>query len=396
MWSKTTIKQNQDEILKERTEEINHFIQSLEAVEDERVDRGKLHSLSEIFFLVLCAQICCYESFREYVIYGNLKIDLLRKYFPYQYGIPSRTTISRVLALFKPNFLEDLLIKWMSQIIELSNEQQTIAIDGKRHRGVKGEENQLHLVGAYATQKGLLLGEEKVACKSNEITAIPILLDKIIITNQIVSIDAMGCQKVIATKIREKNADYVLALKGNQSNLHEEIKLFFSDAENIATCAVYEQNNKGHGRVETRKCYASNQINWLHDKKKWDGLKTIVMIESTRWTPHKEEKETRFFITSLDPNPKKILNSVRAHWGIENGLHWVLDVIFKEDDRIIWNQNVAQNESVLRRVGLNLLKQYQEFLNPEGKDHKKTAIKTLRKILMIDDLGMIKLLSGKF
>jgi predicted transposase YbfD/YdcC len=258
-----------------------------------------------------------------------------------------------------------------------------IAIDGKTHCGAQVES--LHLVSAFDTKSGLILGEEKVHAKSNEITAIPILLDALDIKGHLISIDAMGCQTVIAKKIRSKNADYLLALKANQGGLLEEVTDYFNSKDCLAECDYVERINKGHGRIETRLCYTTENISWICNKANWQDLRGIVMVVSKRLIKGKESIERRFFITSARP-------ATRAHWGIENSLHWVLDVIFGEDDRIIWNKNIAQNEAVIRRIALNLLKKYRLVRPRKSERSEFIAIKTLRKIIMLEDNNMELLL----
>ena len=219
-----------------------------------------MYSLAEIFLLVLCAQICGFESLREYEMYGETKLNLLRKFLPYRQGSPSKSTIARILSVFKPKILEQLFIGWMARIVGSNENQRQIAIDGKAHRGTSHEEEKLHLVQAYGVDNGLVLGQDKVADKSNEITAIPVLLDAMQVTGQIITIDAMGTQKAIAEKIREKKADYILALKGNQGQLHEDIQLYFQEAGHLSACNQYEDVDKGHGRFKIRRCYVPNSI----------------------------------------------------------------------------------------------------------------------------------------
>lgn len=350
------------------------------------------HSLAEVFLLVLCAQICDYSTFREYEYYGRIKLEFLKTILPYKKGAPSRSTIARVLALFDPKNLERLFAEWAQSILPCDDEnQRVLAVDGKTHRGLRA--SKLHLVNVYDTHNSICLAQEKVDEKSNEITAIPQLLDALSIEGEIVSIDAMGCQKNIAQTIVFKKADYFLALKGNQGDLYDEVKTYFSDKDLLKKCDFFESIDAGHGRVEKRLCYVTSTINWINNKSDWPKIQSIVMIESTRFVSGKESTEKRYFITSLPSNAQKALAVSRSHWGIENSLNWVLDVIFKEDNRIIWDRNIAQNEATIRRIGLNLIKKYQA-IHPANKKYEKIAIKTLRKSLIGDDSGMITLLRG--
>jgi predicted transposase YbfD/YdcC len=383
------------DVIEDRQEAVESFLKELDDFEDDREPHKVRHTLPEVFLLVLCAQVSGYETLREYVFYGEMKLDFLRRFLPYRFGSPSRSTIARVLALLEPGHLEELFECWLQKVIG-SSPAQVIAVDGKTHRGIEAKETEgLHIVTAFATESGLTLGMEKVADKSNEITAIPALLERLHIKGQIISIDAMGCQKAIVQLIRRKEADYVLALKGNQGTLHKDIDLYFCDPAHRAACSLFEHNDKGHGRVETRRCYVSSDLAWLQPRDEWVDLQTLVMVESLRWTKGKETKETRYFISSMPPDPKAILKAIRAHWGIENSLHWCLDVIFREDDHISWNQNIAHNESAIRRIALNLLKDYQISKRFRNKT-EKVAIKTLRKIIIADDEGFAQVIKRVF
>ena len=379
-----------EDILKEREEEISGFLGEIQGINDPRSKKGRSYSLAEIFLLILCAQICGFESLREYEAYGEMKLNLLRKFLPYTRGAPSKSTIARVLSVFKPKCLESLFMGWMAKIVRAYEGQQQIAIDGKTHRGASDEEEKLHLVHAYGVESGLVLGQEKVGDKSNEITAIPALLEAMHVTGQIITIDAMGTQKAIAEKIKEKKADYVLALKGNQGRLHEDIKMYFEEKNHLTTCTQYEDIDKGHGRLEIRRCYVTDQIQWLSHRKEWSGLKSIIAVESICYSKGQESREVRYFISSLPADARAILRAVRGHWGVES-MHWCLDVIFREGDRIIWNHQFAQNESVIRRFGLNLLKKFQQICEYRI-GSAKMALKTLRKLLIGSDDNMAKLI----
>jgi predicted transposase YbfD/YdcC len=380
------------EALEEREEEIGGFLSELKGLEDPRRGQGRRHTLLEILLLILCAQICGFETLREYELYGKTKINFLKRFSDYQHGFPSRSTIARLLAVFNPSHLEEWLIKWVKKMV--NHHQHQIAIDGKRHRGVVTDddsEDNLHLVHAYGVESGIVFGQEKVSDKSNEITAIPVLLDNIEIEQQIISIDAMGCQKAIAEKIIDKKADYVLSLKGNQGQLHADIQLYFQETNHLASCEYFETHDKGHGRIETRKCYVTEKISWLKEaKESWSGLRSIVAVESIRLINEVETREMRYFISSLPPNPQQLLTVIRGHWGVESW-HWCLDVVFREDDRIVWNRRFAHNEAIIRRVALNLLKKYQLVQNDFGKK-SKVAIKSLRKLLFGYDEAMTRLI----
>jgi predicted transposase YbfD/YdcC len=389
----------EDEQLIERSEIVNGLVSEINKHDDRRIARCKRYSLGEIFFLVLCAQISNYETFREYEMYGRLKLELLRKFLSYKYGAPSRSTIGRVLAMFDPKQIEEMLAKWVQIITSKGSTSITeenpkvVAIDGKR---LCGSQEQLHLVAAFDTQSGLVLGEQAVSEKSNEITAIPQVLDMLAIQGHIVSIDAMGCQQKIAKKICDKGADYFLALKQNQGGLYEQVELFFGSQKLLKTCDIVTRHNKEHGRIESRTCYVTQDIAWVDKKEKWEKLKSLVMIESKRTIKGRETTEKRFFITSSSESAAVLLAASRAHWGIENSLHWVLDVIFREDERILWNRNLAQNEAIIRRLALSLIKKYRLIFPRRSERSEKIAIKTLRKVVNISDEHMINLLTTAF
>jgi predicted transposase YbfD/YdcC len=280
------------------------------------------------------------------------------------------------MSVLNPEQLKQSLLEWVKCLQQVL--KGVIAIDGKTVRRSFDRalgQNAIHIVSAFATDLQLTLGQEKVSEKSNEITAIPKLLELLDIAGTIVTIDAMGCQKSIAKKIREKGADYILALKGNHENLHEDIKLFLEsevqkDSDKIT--ASYKDVDKGHGRLETRNCYVSNQIAWLSGREEWKDLKTIVMLESSREIKNNIVSEKRFYISSLDADAELILQSIRAHWGVENKLHWVLDVTFREDDSRVRKDHAPENMSLIRRWTLNMLKTAQKTM-------KDISIKGLRK-----------------
>ena len=392
-----------EKILEDREEEIDCVIQSFLSLKDTRYSYNIHYTLEEVLFLVLCAQICGCESLREYELYGKVKLDFLRRYLPYKYEIPSHTTIGRILAVLDPPELEGRFTECAQRIVSLQNQQESlksqeqetsvIAIDGKTHRGFKSKDdgNSLHIVSAFATKDGLTLGQVKVPDKTNEITAIPDLLDMLHIAGQIVTIDAMGCQMEIARKIRSRGADYILALKGNQGSLHQAAIDYFQEPDKLQKCSFYEQHNKGHGRIEHRQCYAAQPTIPEEFSNNWQDLKTIVMIKSSRIVKGIEQNETRYFISSLQANAQLLLPATQLHWAIENHSHWVLDVIFKEDDRVIWNRNMAYNESIIRRIGLNLLKAYQQVAQPLVRSDKP-SLKAMRKLIIADDARMEQLL----
>lgn len=357
------------------------FLYHFDKLEDPRIDRKKLYPLSEILLVVLCASICGAQSWRDFVTFGEEKLDYLRRFLPFSNGIPSKNTFARVFSSVEPLAFKECFLCWV-QSFQLAL-KEVIAIDGKSLRksfDKANEQSAIHMVSAFATSTKLVLGQEKVNDKSNEITAIPKLLDLLEITGAIVSIDAMGTQKKIAKKIRQKKADYVLSLKGNHSNLHDDIQLYLSaeikkhlkDRSSKIT-DHYEDFDKGHGRIEQRSCYVTDQLDWLEQKDKWCDLKTVAMVKSTVTVGQKTSTEERYFISSLEPNAKEIATAIRSHWAIENSLHWVLDVTLGEDNSRIRKDYAPENMAMIRHIILNLLRQ------AKGHFRKDMSLKGLQK-----------------
>lgn len=359
----------------------NELSQAFEAhfarLKDPRIKRKRLYPLIEILFVVLCGMICGAESWRDFVVFGKEKIDFLKQYFPFTNGIPCKDTFARLFAVLDPGAFKICFIEWIKSLQKALKD--IIAIDGKTLCNSMDEQNAvpaIHMVSAFATGARLVLAQQKVEDKSNEITAVPLLLDLLNVKGNIITIDAMGCQKTIAEKIHEKEADYVLALKGNQGSLYDDVKLFLeAEAAKAAASAIedrYEETDKGHGRIETRKCIVSSQLDWLEQKLQWPGLKTLAMIEETREMGNKISFERRFFISSLLADAKQIAMAVRAHWLIENALHWTLDVVFNEDHSRVRKQNAGQNMALIRHIVFNML-------GNAKKAFKEIGLKALRK-----------------
>ena len=295
-----------------------------------------------------------------------MKLDWLRQHLPFANGIASHDTFGRVFSLLDAQQFEACFMGWIGTLCP-SLAGQHIAIDGKCVRGSHdGKHSAIHLVSAWSSTSGLTLGQVKTADKSNEITAIPALLSALDIQGSIITIDAMGCQHEIADKIVQGGADYVLGVKDNQPGLAEAVKLWFD----AATAGQLDRpfwddirTEKDHGRIETRRCLVTDDVAWLQQQNQhWSGLRSLIMIESTREIIGRNSTgiasvERRYYISSLPAKATLLGNTVRAHWGIENSMHWVLDVAFREDDCRIRVGEAAQNFAILRRIALNLLKQ---------------------------------------
>ena len=346
-------------------------------LKDPRIKRLKLYPLTEILFIVLCGTICGAESWRDFVLFGKEKLTFLREHYPYEHGIPSKNTFARVLAALDTEAFKHCFIEWVRSLQNILND--IIAIDGKTLCNSIDKQNNtsaIHMVSAFATNARLILAQQKVDEKSNEILAIPKLLDLLDLKNQIITIDAMGTQKAIAKKIFDKGGDYVLALKGNQGTLNDDVRLFLekeitkSSSKVIDDC--YDEADKGHGRIEMRKCIVSSQIDWLKQKASWSGMKTIAMTEETRQIGDRVSIERRFFISSLPADAKQIAGAIRAHWLVENALHWTLDVVFNEDKSRIRKDNAGENIAIIRHLTVNML-------NNAKKSFKNISLKALRK-----------------
>jgi len=341
------------------------------------------YPLDEILFTVLCAVLCGVDDWETIKMWGRYQLEWLRKYLPYNNGIPSEDTFRRVFAALSATGFEQCFIEWMGQLCP-SLAGQHVAIDGKSVRGSRtGEETALHLVSAWCSNNGLSLGQVKTADKSNEITAIPQLLAALELTGATVTIDAMGTQHEIAKTIVDAGADYVLAVKDNHPLLAESLRLWFASAQagKLPESLLWEhtEHDKGHGRIETRVCRVTDEVAWLSDMKlDWVGIKRLAMVESTRQIGEKITTEHRYYISSKPVKAVEMGNLIRAHWGIENKLHWVLDMSWGEDASQIREKTAARNMATIRKITLNLARIAQ-------KNHpKKISLKNVRNLAAWD------------
>ena len=337
----------------------NHF----SAINDPRIDRTKEHSLINIIVIAICAVVCGADSFTEIEDFGNAAKDWLKTFLDLRNGIPSHDTFGRVFFLIDPEEFKQCFLSWIKEVSKIT-EGEIVSIDGKtlrRSYDKKSNKSAIHMISAWADANSLVLGQIKVDDKSNEITAIPKLLEILELKDCIVTIDAMGCQKKIAKKIINKGADYILALKGNQGKLFDETINFFNDAEAINFEGIkqesYMTEENNHGRKEIREYRLVTDISWLNNKEEWEGLKSIGTVISKRIIADKETIERRYYISSLTSEVERFADATRKHWGIENKLHWVLDVQLREDDCRIRKGNGPENFAILRHVALNLLRQ---------------------------------------
>lgn len=340
------------------------LFESLTKVADPRREHQRFHSLFDVLVISICAVICGVEHWTEMEEFGEAKQEWFASFLELENGIPSHDTFRRVFMLLDNIKLKEIFIDWIGAAVSLSK-GALVNIDGKNLCGSRAPgkgKKALNVVSAWASEQSVVLGQ--VACqeKSNEITAIPALLKILDLEGCIVTIDAMGCQKEIVKEIVAKGADYVISLKGNQGNLHYDIKEYLDWAERsrfkgieYESCETLE---KDHGRIETRRCWVTEDIDWLEDKEDWENLKSVVLVEAIREViGGAKTVERRYFISSLGANAESALRAVRGHWAIENSLHWCLDIGFREDDCRVREAKSAENLAMLRHIGLNLLKQ---------------------------------------
>lgn len=346
---------------------------------DPRVIGRCEYRLVDIILIAICAVLSGAEGWEDIEEFGQSKEGWLRQYLELGNGIPSHDTFRRVFSLLDATAFQERFMRWVEGVFTVTR-GQVVAIDGKTARGSqdtgKGKQA-LHLVSAWASANGVLLGQRKVDDKSNEITAIPALLEQLYVAGCIVTIDAMGCQTAIAQTILERHADYVLALKGNQGHLHEDVQEWFAWAQQTDFKDMphdyWQTVNKGHGRLEIRRCWALSdprafEVVRHHDG--WAGLQSIVMVERERHEDDQVQQETAYFISSLPADAKLLLYAVRAHWSIENAFHWTLDVTFREDAARLRTGDSAENFAVLRHIAFNLLKRHPAKLSLKRKRYK--------------------------
>lgn len=363
-------------------------------VPDPRVERSQLHPLASILALSVCAVISGANSFVGIEAFGQAKEAWFRTFLDLPNGIPSHDTLGRTFAMLNPQALEQAFREWISALATLTK-GEVVAIDGKTLRRSfqrAGSSAFVHMVSAWSTSNRMVLGQVKTDEKSNEITAIPRLLELLQLHGCLVTIDAMGCQKEIATKIVESKADYMLAVKDNQPTLASTITGIFDEAlrDPVFAASQHQTDNKGHGRVEVRRCWTMNidaECGAPFDQ--WTALNGIVRVETQRTLGGKTSLEQRHYITSrCDFSPKDALAASRSHWGIENQLHWVLDVAFREDDCRVRVGNAAENFAVIRHVALNLLRAAKNT----GSKVDKVGLQTKRIVAAANDHYMLRIL----
>ena len=335
------------------------LINIFSALPDPRTGNGIRHKLDEVLTIAILAILCECSQFTEMELFGQEREEWLRTFLTLENGIPSHDTFGDIFAALDPKAIQECFREWVETIrIKISGE--VVAIDGKSICGSKDiprNKRAIHIVSAWATENSLVLGEIATEEKSNEITAIPELLRMLNLCGCIVTIDAMGTQKDIARTIINQGADYLLSVKDNQSNLFNDIALFFSTEKDSCSCA--HTTEKSHGRYEKRKCWVSTDIDWLWQRSDWQGLSGIGMICSERQVISTGVSETAahyFIFSKPDIDAAQLLNIKRSHWAIENRLHWVLDMIFREDESRMRLGNCAENMNVIRHLAINLIR----------------------------------------
>jgi predicted transposase YbfD/YdcC len=361
---------------------INKFQEYFTQVKDPRVERTKLHSLTDIITISILAVIAGAVGWEDIEEYGLNKREWLSTFLKLEFGIPSPDTFRKVFERINPKEFEQCFRAWVQSLVEKLG-VEVVAIDGKSLRGSYDRKSQLktlHMVSAWSNEHRLVLGQTKVSEKSNEITAIPALLEMLDISGCIITIDAMGTQKSIAQKIIEADSDYILSLKDNHPTLHQQVKKWFENSLSLGfkdvDVNISQRVEKGHHRIENRKVYTVpvSQLPALHEQDNWVGLKTVVMVVRSIQHWNKTTNEVQFYITSLANDANKIGSAIRQHWGIENSVHWTLDVTFHEDESRIRSLHSPQNFALLRRIALNALERESSFRRSIRQKSRRAAM----------------------
>jgi predicted transposase YbfD/YdcC len=345
------------------------------------------YPLAEVLLLCLLAVIAGAETITDIARFGEKKLDLLRRFRPFREGTPSHDHLGDILATLDAEAFQRCFVAWVASLIGVP--EGVVAIDGKTVRRSKGTaQAAIHMVSAFVARQRLVLGQVKVADKANEIVAIPKLLDMLAIEGAVVTIDAMGCQRGIAQKIIDKKADYILALKGNQGALRDDVELFAAEQKardfKDTTVSRHQTIDGEHGRIETRSVTVIHDIDWLQERHQWPGLKSVVMVESTREIGEKTERETRFYITSMVLLASLIGPFIRDHWAVENSLHWVLDMVFRDDECRVRTQHAPANLTTIKHMALNLIR----------RAPSKDSIRLRRKVAAWDDEFLVSTISA--
>lgn len=372
-------------VIVETTSFLHHFNDMPDHRQAGKVD----YPLQEILLLSLLAVLAGAEAFTDIARFGEKKIDLLRRFRPFKNGTPSHDHLGDIFASLDAQAFQTCFVAWVAGITNTPAE--VIAIDGKTSRRSyqkKGSKEPIHMVSAFAARQRLVLGQVKVDAKSNEIVAIPALLDMLAIEGAVITIDAMGCQRKIAKKIIDKKADYILALKGNQETLCADVEVFANEQKAVkyknAKTSAHETVDADHGRIETRNYTVIHDVGWLQERHNWPGLKSVVVVESQREIAGKITNETRFYITSLVLMAHLVGPMIRAHWAIENSLHWLMDMVFRDDECRVRTDNAPANFTTIKHMAHNLARK------APGKD----SIRLRRKTAAWDDDYLASLIAA--
>lgn len=368
------------------------LLRAFDSLQDPRMDRTKRHSLTDILTIAICATICGADGWPDVEMFGKCKEKFFRTFLELPNGIPSHDTFRRVFMLLKPEDFEQCFREWINELA-VASEGRLVAIDGKtirRSLDAASGKAAVHMVSAWCDANEMVLGQVATGEKSNEITAIPRLLKLIDIAGAVVTIDAMGCQKQIAKTIIQEKGDYILQLKGNQGGLHEETVTLFDQCLRDDCLGIEHTTaqtlNKGHGRIEQRTLWATEDISWFAERRQWPGLKSLVRLRRRRTVGQETSEEYHYYITSLPAeDPATLLKQIRGHWSVENKLHWSLDITFADDHRRHRRGYAAENASRLNRLALNLLK---------AEKTQNASLRAKRKLCGWDHDYLLKVLAG--
>jgi predicted transposase YbfD/YdcC len=368
------------------------LLRAFAELKDPRMNRTKRHSLGDILAIAICAIICGADAWTQVAKFGRCKLKWFKTFLELSNGVPSHDTFGRVFAALDPVAFEECFMKWIAALTTASA-GRLIAIDGKtirRSLDTANDKAAIHMVSAWCEANHMVLGQLATDAKSNEITAIPELMKLLDLNSAVVTIDAAGCQKKIAQQVVDQGGHYILQLKGNQGSLHNETVMLFDecltdDCHGIAYSTA-DTVDKGHGRIEERRIWATSEVNWFAEKDKWKNLRSLIRVQAKRTLNGQSSTEYRYYISDLPAdNASGLLAYIRGHWGVENSLHWSLDISFREDDRRIRQGHAAENFARLSRIALNLLKA--ETTNDGG-------IKTKRLCCGWDHDYLLKVLTG--
>ena len=370
-------------------DQVVEWLEHFEDLDDPRQSGKVAHPLNEMLLQCLLAVLAGADSWVEIALFGKRKLDFLRRFAAFEHGTPSHDQFGNLFAALDAEAFQSCFIAWVASLTKLGHD--IVAIDGKtlrRSYQEGGSKAPIHMISAFSRGQRLVLGQRKVADKSNEITAIPELLDLLTVKGAIVTIDAMGCQKEIARKIVEKEADYVLALKGNQGTLSDDVELFFTEQKarkfKDTVISRHETLEKSHGRIETRTYTSIDAIDWLKERHDWVGLKSIVMVESIREiVGGKAESETRFYISSLAADAVRQGDAIRGHWAVESH-HWVMDMVFRDDECRIRRDNAPANFATIKHIASNLMRTKAD----------KHSMRAKRRLAAWDDAYLASLVTG--